>query len=560
MPELPEVETIRRGLERHLVGRRLAGAEVRETRLRRPLDAGRLRAVASGRRVEAVRRRAKYLVVDLEGGDHLLVHLGMTGQFFIALPGRPPIPHEHVVFPLDDGRTLRFADARRFGLLEPVEAGGLEAHPLLRGLGPEPLDGGLDPRSLREATRLLRKPIKNFLTDARSVAGVGNIYACEALFRAGVHPALPVRRIDETRWRRIVSALERVLREAVRRGGTTLQDFVNAEGEAGYFQMRLRVYDRAGKPCQACRAPVRRIVQAGRSTFFCPDCQPRRAPGRGLRRMSETSSHGGAPMSDASTKRLRTIPVLLAIGSAAALAASLPAAEKESAPAGRGQTIELDAGGERVKGYLALPPSGPVRGGVVVAHEWWGLNDQIRGVADRLAAAGYAALVPDLYRGEAATEPERAHELLRGLKEDRASAILRSAASWLGANGETTGKKIAAIGFCMGGRLALLAALDGREVAGAVVFYGQPVLEKERLGSLSGPVLGLFGGDDRGIPVGDVRAFEAAARALGKKVETRLYMGAGHAFFNETRPSYNADAAADAWKRTLAFLEKTLAK
>jgi len=276
MPELPEVETIRRGLEAHLVGRTILGVEVRETRLRRPLNAGRLRRFVSGRRIGAVRRRAKYLILEMEGGGYLLVHLGMTGQFFMARPGRPRIPHEHLVFALDDGRTLRFADTRRFGLLEPVEAGAPEAHPLLRGLGPEPLGGALEARAFRAATRALRKPIKNFLLDSRALAGVGNIYACEALFRARVHPALPLSGLDEARWSRLLSALARVLREAVARGGTTLHDFVNAEGDAGFFQFRLRVYDRAGKPCPACRAPIRRIVQAGRSTYFCPACQPRR--------------------------------------------------------------------------------------------------------------------------------------------------------------------------------------------------------------------------------------------------------------------------------------------
>ncbi|MEE9219637.1 MAG: bifunctional DNA-formamidopyrimidine glycosylase/DNA-(apurinic or apyrimidinic site) lyase [Acidobacteriota bacterium] len=276
MPELPEVETIRRGLEAHLPGRRIVGVKVRETRLRRLLDAARLREVALGRRVRAVRRRAKYLILDLEDQFHLLVHLGMTGQFFLARPERPAVPHEHVVFSLDNGRTLRFADTRRFGLLEPLGPGPIEAHPLLSGLGPEPLDGELDPRAFRQATRRLRKPIKNFLLDSRAVAGVGNIYACECLFRAGIHPATPLRRLDGERWRSLLGALRRVLRQAIRRGGTTLQDFVNAEGEAGYFQMRLRVYDREGKACPACRSPIRRIVLAGRSTYFCPRCQPRR--------------------------------------------------------------------------------------------------------------------------------------------------------------------------------------------------------------------------------------------------------------------------------------------
>jgi formamidopyrimidine-DNA glycosylase len=277
MPELPEVETIRRGLEEHLVGRRILAAEVRETRFRRPLDARALQAAVVGRSVTAVRRRAKYLIVDLEGGRHLLVHLGMTGQFFLARAGRPRIPHEHVVFGLDDGSTLRFADTRRFGLLEPVDNGGLEAHPLLAGLGPEPLGGGLDPAALRRATRGLSKPIKNYLLDSRALAGVGNIYACEALFRSGLHPATRVGRLDERGWKRLIASLRRVLGEAVARGGTTLQDFVNAEGEAGFFQLRLRVYDRAGEPCRRCGTAIRRILQAGRSTFFCPACQTRPA-------------------------------------------------------------------------------------------------------------------------------------------------------------------------------------------------------------------------------------------------------------------------------------------
>jgi formamidopyrimidine-DNA glycosylase len=277
MPELPEVETIRRGLEAHLVGRRILAAEVRETRLRRPLDVRALRAAVEGRSVTAVRRRAKYLIVDLEGGRHLLVHLGMTGQFFLARAGRPRLPHEHVVFGLDDGTTLRFADTRRFGLLEPVDNGGLEVHPLLAGLGPEPLGGGLDPAALRRATRGLRKPIKNYLLDSRALAGVGNIYACEALFRARLHPATRVGRLGERDWKRLVASLRQVLGEAVARGGTTLQDFVNAEGEAGFFQMRLRVYDRAGEPCRGCRTAIRRMVLSGRSTFYCPACQRRPA-------------------------------------------------------------------------------------------------------------------------------------------------------------------------------------------------------------------------------------------------------------------------------------------
>ena len=230
-----------------------------------------------------------------------------------------------------------------------------------------------------------------------------------------------------------------------------------------------------------------------------------------------------------------------------------------AAAAANGRMVEFKSGNEKVKAYLSLP-TGPAKGSVVVAHEWWGLNEQIRGVADRLAAAGYAVIVPDLYRGEVAADPERAHELMRGLQEGRASAILRAGAAHLQSTEEAAGRKAAVVGFCMGGRLALVSALGGRELSGAVIFYGQPVIEKERLEALSAPVLGLFGGDDHGIPVSDVRTFEAAARGAGKAVETHVYEGAGHAFFNETRPSYNPDAAADAWKRTLAFLDRTLTR
>ena len=250
--------------------------------------------------------------------------------------------------------------------------------------------------------------------------------------------------------------------------------------------------------------------------------------------------------------------VRAAVTAAAALLAAAGAVAR--ADAEKGTLIEMQAAGENVRAYLVLPASGAVRGGVVVAHEWWGLNEEIRGVADRLAAEGYATIVPDLYRGVVAADPEKAHELMRGLQEGRASAILRAAASHLKAQEDLAGRKIGVLGFCMGGRLSLVAALDGKELSGAVMFYGAPVLEKERLAALSAPVLGLFGADDKGIPAADVKAFEVAAKAAGKQVETRLYPGAGHAFFNEARPSYNKEAAQDAWKRTLAFFESALAK
>jgi len=272
LPELPEIETIRRGLAPLLVGRRVQGVLVREARLREPIKKrGLLRL--RGAKVTGIRRRSKYLLLDTDAGLTLLVHLGMTGQIWVADRGRPRRPHEHVVIALDDGRELRYADIRRFGLLDVVRSDRLEGHPRLRGLGPEPLEDAAGGDALFRATRGRAKPVKNFLMDTRSIAGVGNIYACEALHRAGISPKRPVRRIVLAGWERLVASLREVLNEAISAGGTTLRDFLNAEGEAGSFAVSLRVYDRKGKPCGRCGAPIRRIVQAGRGTFYCPRCQ-----------------------------------------------------------------------------------------------------------------------------------------------------------------------------------------------------------------------------------------------------------------------------------------------
>jgi formamidopyrimidine-DNA glycosylase len=272
MPELPEIETIRRGLGPLLIGRRVRGVVVRDDRLRVPI---RKRALLRlrGARVDGIRRRSKYLLLDTDAGLTLLVHLGMTGQIWVCDASRPRRPHEHVVLALDDGRELRYADIRRFGMLEVVRSDRLAAHPRLKGLGPEPLEEGIDAGSLFRAGRGRAKPVKNFLMDTRSIAGVGNIYACEALHRAGIGPRRPIGRIGLEGWGRLVASLRDVLNEAITAGGTTLRDFLNAEGDAGYFAISLRVYDRKGKPCGRCAKPIRRIVQAGRSTFYCPGCQ-----------------------------------------------------------------------------------------------------------------------------------------------------------------------------------------------------------------------------------------------------------------------------------------------
>lgn len=272
MPELPEIETIRRGLSPLLMGRRVLDVEVRERRLREPIATRRL-ARLHGATVTGIRRRSKYLLVDTNAGLTLLVHLGMTGQLWVADRGRPRRPHEHVVFTLDDGRELRFADTRRFGLMRVVRSDALERDPSLKGLGPEPLEREVTGATLFRNTRGLKKPVKNFLLDTRAIAGVGNIYACEALHRAEINPRRAVHRVGPEGWDRLLASLREVLEEAIEAGGTTLRDFLNAEGDVGYFALSLRVYDRAGKPCGRCGALIRRIVQAGRSTFYCPRCQ-----------------------------------------------------------------------------------------------------------------------------------------------------------------------------------------------------------------------------------------------------------------------------------------------
>lgn len=272
MPELPEIETIRRGLVPLLTGRTVTGVVVRERRLRVPVAARALLRLR-GARVTGIRRRSKYLLLETDAGCTLLLHLGMTGQLWVSDAGRVRRPHEHVVFRLDDGRELRFADTRRFGFIDLVPDARLARHPRLRGLGLEPLEEAFTGAWLHQVTRGRKKPVKNFLMDTRSVAGIGNIYACEALFRAGISPRRPVRRIGPEGWDRIAGAVRAVLTEAIRAGGTTLRDFLNAEGDVGYFAVALRVYDRNGEPCGRCHGPIRRIVQAGRSTFYCPRCQ-----------------------------------------------------------------------------------------------------------------------------------------------------------------------------------------------------------------------------------------------------------------------------------------------
>lgn len=273
MPELPEVEVLRRSLEPHLPGDRIERVEVRNAALREPVRPRELARRTAGREIRGLRRRSKYLLVDLEGDQTLVVHLGMSGRLTVVAAGEPREPHEHIAFFLRSGRRLRLRDPRRFGLVFALPTAAIPGDPHFAHLGAEPLEPGFGGACLAQAAAGRRGPVKSFLMDGRIVVGVGNIYASETLFRAGIHPNRSVGRISRASWDRVAEAAVAVLRKAVEEGGTTLNDFADGEGNSGYFQVSLGVYGREGEPCPACARPVRRMVHAGRSTFYCPGCQ-----------------------------------------------------------------------------------------------------------------------------------------------------------------------------------------------------------------------------------------------------------------------------------------------
>jgi len=281
VPELPEVETVRRGLEACLLERRIDRVDVRETRLRYPVDTTALERRVVGKAIRAFSRRAKYLLVHLVSTDGdssqdeeiLVIHLGMSGSLLVLEPEVELAPHTHVVFELDDGRQLRFRDHRRFGLVEVLSSHRLEDDKRFSALGVEPLSDDCNATYFFERSRGLKKPVKNFLMDNQHVVGVGNIYACESLHGAGVHPNRAAGRISRERWERLTNEIKNVLSRAVEQGGTTLSDFQRPDGDAGYFQVSLSVYGREGEACERCGRDIRRRVMSGRSTFFCPGCQ-----------------------------------------------------------------------------------------------------------------------------------------------------------------------------------------------------------------------------------------------------------------------------------------------
>jgi formamidopyrimidine-DNA glycosylase len=270
MPELPEVETVRRGLALKMSGRCITRAELRRPDLRRPFPAA-LAARLEGARIGVLGRRGKYILIELDSDGLLLLHLGMSGRVTAGTAALPDMPHDHVVLTLDDGTVIRFNDPRRFGLLDYIKRGEAHRHPLLAGLGPEPLEPQFDGAYLAAALAGKMTPIKSALLDQRIVAGLGNIYVCEALFRAGISPRRLAGSIGRRRADRLVAGIRSVLDEAIAAGGSSLRDYVQTDGELGYFQHRFAVYAREGDPCPDCDCGngVRRIVQAGRSTFFC---------------------------------------------------------------------------------------------------------------------------------------------------------------------------------------------------------------------------------------------------------------------------------------------------
>jgi formamidopyrimidine-DNA glycosylase len=279
MPELPEVETVMRGLAARLQGRRIVNAEMRRADLRWPVPSG-LAAALTGASVANFARRGKYILMRLDGGASVLLHLGMSGRMVITQAHAPPLPvlHEHFVMHTDDGWRIALIDPRRFGSLDLLRTEDEASHPLLAWLGPEPLSEDFDAERLSAALAGRRTPIKAALLDQRVVAGLGNIYVCEALFRARLSPRRLAASVAGARAARLVPAIRATLTEAIAAGGSSLRDYVQPSGELGYFQHAWKVYGRAGVPCEHCPgAPaclgISRIVQSGRSSFFCPRIQ-----------------------------------------------------------------------------------------------------------------------------------------------------------------------------------------------------------------------------------------------------------------------------------------------
>ncbi len=272
MPELPEVETTRRGIKSHLCGQRVTGVVIRNARLRWPVPP-RLKQQLVGENLSDITRRGKYLLLHTVKGT-VILHLGMSGSLRLVDAGQPAGKHDHVDLVFENGRVLRLHDPRRFGAVLWTRRPPLE-HRLLASLGPEPLQDAFTGEYLHQRSRQRKLAVKSFIMDSKMVVGVGNIYANEALFMAGIRPTTAAGRISRARYETLAAAIKHVLEQAIAAGGTTLRDFTNGAGKPGYFQQQLRVYGRAGEPCPQCRSRIRLVQQMQRATYYCPRCQVR---------------------------------------------------------------------------------------------------------------------------------------------------------------------------------------------------------------------------------------------------------------------------------------------
>lgn len=275
MPELPEVEVICRGLQPHIVARTILAIECSGKKLRTPVPCRQMNDELCSTTIVSLTRRAKYLVLKTDKGGGLIIHLGMTGNLGIFPKGSSKKAHDHICWLLDNNTELRYNDTRRFGSVRLLSLanGGKEEREFFSAIGPEPLSRSCSIAYLRQRAAGRNLAVKNFLMDSRTVAGIGNIYANEALFRARIHPQRPASSLSGQDWKRLLKVLRKTLQEAIACGGSTISDFVNASGEGGYFQINFRIYGKTGEPCSDCRSPIKKVQIGGRATFFCPHCQ-----------------------------------------------------------------------------------------------------------------------------------------------------------------------------------------------------------------------------------------------------------------------------------------------
>ena len=271
MPELPEVETTRRGIAGHIVGQKIVRLNVHQPQLRWPVDVKSLSRLVVDNVFTNVGRRGKYLIFNNVNGS-MLCHLGMSGSLRIVTNSKSRVKHDHIEWLLENGVVMRFHDPRRFGSVLWTDS-DITEHKLLRNLGPEPLSSCFDGDYLYNKSKGRKQAVKTFIMNSRIVVGVGNIYASEALFLAGIHPSRPAGRISKGRYELLVEAIKRTLSKAIKSGGTTLRDFVNSDGQPGYFRQKLNVYEKSTQPCNNCAKPIKRIILGQRASYYCPGCQ-----------------------------------------------------------------------------------------------------------------------------------------------------------------------------------------------------------------------------------------------------------------------------------------------